>query len=150
MVYTHNADFMLTPPQDETQKQELIKQIENYETGDVDWEPMLEETLDTDELYVQSHSGRTILRLCGESKESNVWVNIEFPLSKGGSTEQLARDLADAANLDIVDNPSQSGLFLEPSDFDEVRKRTADAQGRVNLGMDKAGEDVKVVIMSDN
>lgn len=32
-------------------------------------------------------------------------------------------------------------------DFEEIRLKTADGQGRVNLGSERAGKDIRVVIM---
>lgn len=57
--------------------------------------------------------------------------------------KKLVEDLAEEVTIDR----ERAGLYLPPDDFEEVRTKTADAQGRVNLGIDRAGKDVKVVVI---
>lgn len=74
---------------------------------------------------------------------------IGIPIRECKKTKQMVRDLAELTDMKVSETRKGTGLFLKPEDFEEVRKKTTDAQGRINLGVERAGKDVKVVVLGN-
>jgi len=60
------------------------------------------------------------------------------------------RGLVEDLQEQVTTNPNHSGLYLDKEDFEEVRTKTADGQGRISLGASRSGEDIKVVVLESD
>ena len=95
-----------------------------------------------DEMYINNYKDKT-LDINGSIE--NVFVSLSIPIK---NTEEMQK-IAEQINKQVTIDKESSGLYLKPKDFSEVRTKTADAQGRINLGKEHSGEDVRVVIFDE-
>lgn len=118
---------------------ETVKE-ENYE------EPWLgsynNESFTLDEMYIDGHK-QPKLEINGEINE--VFLSLSIPIK---NTDEMQK-IADQINKQVTIDKESSGFYLKPKDFTEIRTKTADGQGRINLGKDYGGEDVRVVILDE-
>lgn len=150
--YKRNGQATLWPAVkgDSNWNQELVESLIDYTGYNTEKEEVYRDeawlgghspsTFETEEIYVDTHNGKH-LHISGSIEE--IHTSIYIPIEDNESMRQIVKDLVEVVDI----NPDSSGLFLKPSDFDEVRTKTADGQGRINLGIDRAGKDVKVVIL---
>jgi len=95
-----------------------------------------------EEMYIDTHGDKT-LDINGQIE--NVFVSLSIPIK---NTEEMQK-IAEQINKEVTIYKKSSGLYLKPKDFSEVRTKNADGQGRINLGKEHGGEDVRVVILDD-
>lgn len=95
----------------------------------------------TGEIYIDTFRGKNTLNITGIIED--VYTSIQIPLIPDKELIKITEKLVDIVDL----KPKESGLFLTPDNFEEVRRKTADGQGRINLGSERAGKDVRVVVM---
>lgn len=96
-----------------------------------------------DEMYVDSQKGDKTLQINGTIE--NIFLGLTIPIRNNDEMQKIVKELNKVVTID----KESSGLYLKPGDFSEVRKKTADGQGRLNLGKEYAGEDVRLVILDD-
>ena len=149
MVYDRNGEVDFTLPRDDEERAETLKILNEWEPPETDdWNPLLRrEDFKLDEMYVDTGRNPS-LRLCGVIGETGMYVNLDFELPREAKdVKRLARNMSEIAGLEVLDQGNTSGLYLAPDDFQEVRTKTADAQGRINMGLDAAGKDLKIVVI---
>lgn len=97
-----------------------------------------------EELYLDNNglSSRPEIYLTG--RIGSLFTAFSIPVFEN-DLQDFARELAEAVGIEPADY--DSGLYIAPDEFSEVRERTCDGQGRINLGMDYAGTDVRVVVI---
>lgn len=118
---------------------ESVKE-ENFE------EPWLgnynEGTFTLEEMYIEGHK-QPKLEING--KINSVYLSLSIPIKNNEEMQKIA----DQINKQVTIDKESSGFYLKPKDFTEIRTKTADGQGRINLGKDYSGEDVRVVILDE-
>lgn len=98
-------------------------------------------SFELEEMYV---NGDDLLTISGNIED--VFVNLNIPIKNNEQMQKIAQDINKVVTID----PESSGLYLKPKDFSEVRNKTADGQGRINLGKDYSGENVRVVVLDED
>lgn len=104
----------------------------NYNTG----------SFELKEMYVDSHKG-TSLEITGSIED--IFIDLHIPIKNTSEMQKIAKEINKVVTID----KESSGLYLKPNDFSEIRRKTADGQGRVNLGKEKAGEEVRLVVLDE-
>lgn len=120
----------------DTEEKEVVRDtpwLGGYNQGD----------FQTEEVYVHESNGTKYLNVDGSIGE--VFVGIDIPIKNTEEMQQIVEDMSQVVTID----KQSSGLYLKPGDFSEILTKRADAQGRINLGKDRAGKDVKVVILDE-
>jgi len=141
--YKENGKGVLSLGEDEGVREKVIERIKETEEDDQEFGGFNCGDFDTEEIYVDMHSKE--LHVSGNIGDFFVMLNI--PIKECKETKQMVKDLAELTDMRVGETRKETGLFLKPDDFEEVRKKTADAQGRINMGVERAGKDVKVVVL---
>lgn len=146
MPYNEHGKGTLWIPEDEDKQENLLKSLKEsfkdenledqwlggYNPGDFKLE----------EMYVKDYKDLS-LEIVGDI--DNVLVSLSIPIKNNEDMQRIVEKLSQKVTIDT----ESSGLYLKPNDFSEVRTKTADGQGRINLGSDRAGKDIRVVVLNE-
>lgn len=152
--YTENGEAVIDFPriyghEDETTQKQLQhkrntlieKLAEPGTNGDFDFET----TFKTEEIFIDTYSSP---HLAISGVVNDIYIGLTIPLRKGDPTlETLAKDLYSVLEPDINIDLTQSGMWLDAKDIKEKRLKTADGQGRINLGKQYNGQDVEIIVL---
>lgn len=144
MVYSPTSDFEIFLPNDEEDRQKLLNKFNDW-TPDEMGNPALSGDFEMDEIYVDTWDNNKKIRFSGTI--DGLYIGGTIPLYANDQLKKFVRNLGDAVGVSTFDG--SSGIFLEKEEIAEIRDKTADGQGRINLGKKYAGKDVEVVVIAN-
>lgn len=115
------------------EKNQSEQWVGGYDKGDFELE----------EMYIDRMSTTPSLQLSGNI--SDVFIDLNIPIKNNKEMQKIAEEINKIVTID----KESSGLYLKPKDFSELRSFTVGDQGRINLGKDYAGKDVRVVVIEE-
>lgn len=143
MVYRPSRTHVdVSLPDDQEKREKLLEKFNEWKPSP-DFNPPVSGNFNTDEIYVDDYDNQTVIRVSGAIE--GLYIGMEIPLYAGDDLKSFARNLAEEAGISTFQG--NSGIFLEKGEIAEIRDKTADGQGRINLGKSYAGEDVEVVVI---
>lgn len=143
MAYSPTSDFDIALPDDKEERKNLIEKFQENEVDKAGFNPVLSGDFKMDEIYVDTHSNNKKIRFSGYI--DGLYIGGHIPLYANDQLKKFVRNLGDAVGISTFDG--SSGIFLEKEEIAEMRDKTADRQGRINLGKKYSGEDVEVVVI---